>query len=661
MIKMKQQALAETFRRTLQGLLCILFFMASAHTMAQAPRFSWDDFVQELTADEELVEDEDWLSFVEELKVLHDSPLNINTASVSDLLRLPFLTEEQIEQIHAYIYLHGAMQSLGELRLVPLIDEQTRRWLSLFVFAGPAAAPEKTERSFAKTVRHSLSSRIDVPLYYRQGFQKPKAYAGNPLYQRVKYEAKGQKFAAGLRAEKDAGERRYFDSYGGYVLLHDIGHLQRAVVGDYHIGFGEGLVMGGDVRFAKNSPARKSQQGIRAMRSTDETRFLRGAAATMDFGQISTSLFVSHRCLDATLADGQVQTLLRTGYHRTASEINSKRSVSATVAGVDATWRQGAWQLGATGYWQTFSRRLEPGSATYRQIYPRGRQFGALSAHYGYTIYRLTLAGETAYSTTRGWATLHRANYDVSQRLKLHVVQRFFTRSFYSFHASCLSDASVVQNESGVLLHLWAEPWAGITLQTYADFFHHAWPRYRMTHSDTGQEFMTQVAWQTDRRNNFSARYQLKRKEVADQMEPHHRIKLRWAHTAADGRWSMRSDAFLHRVLQHTGVGVQESFRLEPSSHWRFVGTLAWFHTPNYLSRLYFYEPSLYESITSASYYGHGTHAAVTTRWSPTDHWMLEMRYGASRYFDRSQQGSGPQAILSPWRNDLSFQLRYRF
>ena len=182
MIKMKQQALAETFCRTLQGLLCILFFMASAHTMAQAPRFSWDDFVQELTADEELVEDEDWLSFVEELKVLHDSPLNINTASVSDLLRLPFLTEEQIEQIHAYIYLHGAMQSLGELRLVPLIDEQTRRWLSLFVFAGPAAAPEKTERSFAKTVRHSLSSRIDVPLYYRQGFQKPKAYAGNPLY-----------------------------------------------------------------------------------------------------------------------------------------------------------------------------------------------------------------------------------------------------------------------------------------------------------------------------------------------------------------------------------------------------------------------------------------------------------------------------------------------
>ena len=144
-------------------------------------------------------------------------------------------------------------------------------------------------------------------------------------------------------------------------------------------------------------------------------------------------------------------------------------------------------------------------------------------------------------------------------------------------------------------------------------------------------------------------------------MEPHHRIKLRWAHTAADGRWSLRSDAFLHRVLQHTGVGVQESFRLDPSSHWRFVGTLAWFHTPNYLSRLYFYEPSLYESITSASYYGHGTHAAVTTRWSPTDHWMLEMRYGTSRYFDRSQQGSGPQAILSPWRNDLSFQLRYRF
>ena len=39
---------------------------------------------------------------------------------------------------------------------------------------------------------------------------------------------------------------------------------------------------------------------------------------------------------------------------------------------------------------------------------------------------------------------------------------------------------------------------------------------------------------------------------------------------------------------------------------------------------------------------------------------MVEARYGLVRYFDRDEQGSGLQTIFSPWRNDLSVQLRMR-
>jgi hypothetical protein len=65
--------------------------------------------------------------------------------------------------------------------------------------------------------------------------------------------------------------------------------------------------------------------------------------------------------------------------------------------------------------------------------------------------------------------------------------------------------------------------------------------------------------------------------------------------------------------------------------------------------------------VSSASYYGHGVLAVLAGRWKEkSGRWMVEARYGLVRYFDRDEQGSGLQTIFSPWRNDLSVQLRIR-
>jgi hypothetical protein len=53
--------------------------------------------------------------------------------------------------------------------------------------------------------------------------------------------------------------------------------------------------------------------------------------------------------------------------------------------------------------------------------------------------------------------------------------------------------------------------------------------------------------------------------------------------------------------------------------------------------------------------------AVLAGRWKEkSGRWMVEARYGLVRYFDRDEQGSGLQTIFSPWRNDLSVQLRIR-
>lgn len=642
-------------------ILWMLFFCRGFLSAAAQQVYSWDDFVQEYAADDEaLLDEEERLVYLEELKQLHEHPLNINSASIEDFQQLPFLNEQQIESIHAYIYLHGEMKTLGELLLLPLIDEQTYRWLHLFVYAGEVEKREK-EALFGH-LKNDVSSRTDIPLYKRKGYSAANGYAGNALYHRIRYEIGNSKhFRAGFHTEKDAGER-YFDSYGGFALLKDVGILKTAIAGDYRIGLGEGVALGGSNWFSKSAPAGKMQSGIKPLTSTDEINFLRGAAATLRLGKRwEVTAFASYRQKDATInKDGQVQTLQTSGYHRTASELKNKNSATATTAGGSLVWQDKGFHLGATGYYMRFGKLLNPGTATYRRYYPQGRGFGVGSLFYGYSKYRLSLAGETAYSTEKGGiGTLNRVQWIISKRYTLSAVQRFYGYKYYSFLSGAFADNSSAQNETGVLLHLKAQPWQRWQFVCYADFFHNPWPRYRMTRASTGQEFMAQATRRLNSGNTIEVRYQLKRKEQADTMEPHHRGKLQWTCTPSS-IWKLQTTGWWHTVSGSTGWSMQQTVSCNiPRPSVRLAFMAAYFHTDDYNSRISLYEPSLYSSVSSGQYYGRGIHGVGTARWtSRNKRWMLEGKYALCKYFDRTETGSGHQTIYSSWKNDLSLQIR---
>ena len=642
-------------------LLLFLFFMLFASSLA-AQKYDWDDFVEEYTSDVERAEEEDLQLHLQELKELSEHPLNINTASVEDFLQIPFLSEAQIEQIHAYIYLHGQLQTLAELRLVPLIDDVTRRRLSLFFYAEQEQQNDK-DKLFGH-LRHDFSTRLDIPLYYRVGQQrKTGGYRGDALYHRMRYQiGNSRHFQAGVRVEKDAGER-YYDNYGAYAMLHDVGILDKAIVGDYRIGFGEGLVMGGSVWNSKSTPSLKTQGGIRPMTGMDEVNFLRGAAVTLAPSKhIHLSLFGSSRKRDATLTDQEeVQTLLTSGYHRTESEWERKRNVRSSVLGANLEWYNKGWHLGATGYWQKFDKALNPGSQQYRAIYPKGTSFGVAGLNYGYTCYRLSFAGEAAYSTTGGFGTVNRASWNIGRNYILSAVQRFYSYQYYSFYASSLAENSNAQNESGVLVHLQAEPLSGLQFIAYADFFYHPWPRYRVTHSSTGQEVSLQGVYALSKQHSLLARYQLKRKENGDVMEPHHRVKLQWT-CEPSSRWRFQTTGAFHNVLGKNGFLISQNARCTLTKpNLSLNALLGYVNTDDYRSRIYLQLPALYSSVSSASFYGHGMMGVLTCRWkSKNEKLWLEARYSMLRYFDRDEQGTGLQKILSPWKHDLSFQARIK-
>lgn len=652
-------------------LACILA-MKGQFFCAQTSVYTWEDFVDEVS-DDEYAEEQGWTEHMEELSLLAAHPLDLNTATQEQLQQLPFLNDQQIDDLHTYIFLHRGMRSMSEIMAIPSIDFRTRRFLSLFCRADQAVFERKDSislRTLLHNAHHEVVTRFDVPLYYRMGYSYPPSqggYWGNPMYHKIRYQLSSQKHVElGVQAEKDAGEpfrhNRGWDSYGGYVMLRDIKWLRTLVVGDYKMGFGEGLVVGGGFSMGKAYWQNRTGRGIRAKRGMDEVNYFRGMATTFRVGNVDLSVWASRRQLDATLNDnGTVHTILTSGLHRTSSELRKKHNLGSTMTGADVQWKHRGFHVGATGYYQRYNRAISPGDALYRRIFPRGKDFGVMGVNYGYNHLWFSVAGETAYSTERGGiATFHRATWKISPQYSLSGSVRYYGRDYYSFYASAMCENSRVQNETGGMVRLDAMPVDDLTLMLYADVFRNPWPRYGLTHSSLGQEFALQGEYKIHRHNTFSVRYQLKRKERSNHMEEHHRLRLQY--TRQQGKWwKLHSMANLH-ALQHSGKGFTLTQRVRFQKARGMVSALlTYFHTPNYDTRISLYEPVLTEMFRIPSLYGHGMRGVVAGRWVLWQRrFSVELLYGIIRYFDRHSQSTGMQEIRSAWKNDLSVQLRLK-
>lgn len=664
-------------------LLSLLFCTIEAH--GQLQQLSWDEYVQSIY--EEVQENEGNLDEISsqlyELEKLHQNPLDINTATQKDLASLPFLDNEEIDQILLYIYRHERIDSWGELLLIPGLHTESIRVLPLFCTISEHTDKRQTRQ---KGVKQSFDTRIDIPLYSRKGYisdgNDPPAYAGNKLYHRMRYTIDTKRVKALIYAEKDAGER-FYDFYGGYIEAKNLGIVDHLVIGDYRIGCGEGLVIG-RYRVSKSSTNTQSPQGILPQQGTTETNILRGAAITMSHHDFEASVFGSYSALDATLSKtgNSVQTIINTGLHRTESEREKKHNLYETLIGCHLGWNRNIEKkylnIGITGTWRHTSITLDPRpkktrSTIYRDIYPKGKDCGVFGINYEWSSYRWAFSGETATSLS-GWGTIGRLSYKASKRFETSAVGRYYSDRYFSAHSTAFSENSRCQNETGVLIRFIARPWDIVIMEGYADFFYFHWPRYRMSASDSGQDIMGQITVEPNTIHSFIIRYNLIRKATNDIMNESHRIKLQYTYspnniiqlqTTITTRYLFIND---YSQTRHFGCGAMQHLRLHVLND-RLLPSLSfgYFNTPVSQNAIYMYEPTMWNTSQYNKYYGHGIRFALLMRYTGTlsrnktthkRQWMAEMKYGMTHYFDRITISTGLQSIPSSYQQDISLQIR---
>ena len=640
---------------------------------------SWEEILETVLIEDDIPE---WEieQMCEELEILHSTPININTATIEELSQLPFLSGWQIENIHEYIYLHGQMQTLGELQLVGGIDYHTRELLKHFFYAAPVEVKKEiSAKDVFKYGRQEIVSRIDVPMYKRDGFlyhsqeelerYPNRKYMGSPYSHNIRYSFNyNNKIRFGITADTDAGEpffgkNRYgYDFYSPYIQIKDMWGFNNIVAGNLKANIGYGLMANSGFSLGKSmsiSAIDRGNTGFRPHSSVSEQGYYSGVAMVRSIGKINVSVMAAHTPTDATLkTDTLISSFKTDGYHRTPLEWQKKRNVSVNTLYAGISRNYNGTVIGVNAIYERCSLPTAYGTV-----------YKGVSGHYSIRRSKYHFAGETSFSGNFAFATLNTLSLKLSNNLDLQMLYRFYSPQYRMLHANAFAEGAVT-NEEGLYTAI-TYKWRKLKLIGYIDKFHHPKPTSRASLASDGVDTKLQIEWKnTDEMAlKWSVKYKSKQQDHKDsgtmQYKQTLRSSLQWKQSfgticSLQSTFNYSCYSFPANSYEH-GFGLTESVSVQPSEKLSGNITFHYFNTDSYSSSVSIYEKGLLYGFNYQTLSGSGMRLAAQIKYSFTNSLYIMAKFGATKYFDRETIGSLQQQIHSSHKEDLSLQLRYKF
>ena len=647
----------------------------------------WQQLLSDLSSSEDF-EHVAWQDYEEDLEEMAQHPVNLNTATREELERMPFLTASQVEDILFYIYRYGQLKSMSELTLISSIGWYQRQLMSCFFYvADDGSKPDfPSLKNIAQYGKHEVMGMLKVPFYERKGDASgTDGYLGYPYKHGLRYQFRyGNSVKLGFVASQDAGEPFFggrntmgYDFYSFYLQVKNLGRWKNITLGRYRLNVGLGLILNNDFGFGKlsalTSLGRSSSCIIRGHSSRSSANYLQGAAATCTLLKgLELTGFLSYRQIDATLSagGGGIKTILKTGLHRTVNEIAKQKVASNTLVGGNISYRHQGWHIGGTAFYTSFSLPLTPNkSQLYKRFAPEGNAFWNASISYGYISHRLTLSGETATGDCGSIATLNAASCLCSDHFTLMALHRFYSARYYSLFSNSFSEGSDVQDENGVYLGFTWIPAHHWSITAYSDFAYFAWPKYQTRESTQSWDNLVNILFQPSRVLTVGGRFRYKDKAGTTTS------RLRLYATISQKRWSAKTSfdytmSQAESAMKNEGDELSKGYMVSEHIGWEWKwkqlkgtlrGCLGYFHTSDFASRIYAYEPGLLYQMSFGSYYGEGIRYALVARSEIGSHLLLVAKLGTTDYFDRSHISSGLQEISRSSQTDLEIQVKWKW
>ncbi len=684
------------FRTPFYIIIALVVSLVFASKSFAQQNTTWDDFVEHFhNSDSEGYYDQELL---DDLLDIYNNKLNINTATEEELISLPFLNSSQVKDIIYYRTMNGQFLTLGELMFVTTLDKETRDFLKLFTYAGELPEDKFNIKQLWDNAKNELTLRTDIPLYKQAGYvpqksnktqeYEQKAYAGSPLYESIRYNLSSMgHLDIGIIAEKDAGERG-IDYINGYAMIKDVGHVRNAIIGNYRVSFGQGLVINNASSFGKTmltSSIGNIGKGFSKKSSTTENQYMTGGAISLKYSNMIYSAYLSHHKCDGTMNNDStgISSIKTDGLHRTELERSKKGNISVSDFGGNIQWSKDNLQISATFAFTHYSLPLSPKhntrSSLYRIFNAHGKDFCSYGISYAYRVRKLSISGETASCNSGGVASLNTLKFDWNSYNTLTFIQRFYSYKYNSINGKCFGENTIPKNEEGIYVGWDTKPSRRIRITSYVDVFYFPWMKYMVSNSSYGIDGTAQVTYSASKNLNFSIRYKIKSKQkdfVVTQSKAD-TMKVLQYNTNQSLRLTSTFTPTEHITLKSNIMGTAISFGPSPIEYgfaasqgvtWagtrgrnKINITATYFNTDSYNSRLYAYEPSLLFSFGMKSYYYKGIRLIALLTYQPMHNMTLTGKFGFTHYFNKNTIGSGKDIISANHKEDIQLQMRWKF
>ncbi len=671
-------------------LLIYMGLIHSAWAVESVVRQDFDKLLETIYSQWE--EDVAYEALQERLWECYHDPLALNEASREDLQRLCILTDEQLDQLFKHVAKNGPLISIYELQAITGFDLATIQLLVPFVRVGAVAEDYHSRALWCKGLEAKNSyglMRYERTLETKRGYQHSSKqsmipYAGSPhkLFTRLGIKHPSG-WELGVAARKGAGEaltwdpttQRYgFAPWRFHWLLKNKKRIKTLVVGNYAVGYGQGVVLNAGFSINKSSETikviRTNNLGIRPHTSVTTAGF-RGFAVTWQWPPIELTTYYSTIDLDGKVKQGiSVNNITRGGNYRTKGELDKKGKINEQVVGSTLVYKSPtrSAELGVNMLYSHYSLPIYPNPQHGNPIRHLDQTYANGSFFYRYLWQNFHFFGEGALSRNGGKAAIVGVVVSLAHYADATVLWRHYGYNFHSLYGKAFREnATSNSNEHGIYIGTRLSLLRHLHLHAYYDYFYFPWsfgkPR-------AGHSWLARASYQITRtslvywQHKTTAKPRQITKSTKVAVGTKRNYKLCWQHTL-NKAIHLKSEIQCSRYQQlgtpTWGYAAVQDICCK-LHRLQLKGRVAWFNARHAHNKLYAYEPNvLHTGFNFHPYHGRGMRYCLLVCYQPIAVFRLELKYALTHRTDKNTMGSGQETIQGNFKNEVTMQAIFKF
>lgn len=623
-------------------------------------------------------EEIDFTELIENYWTICENKVNINDSEeLIQLIDLHLVNIFIIENINKYRQDFGDFRMFDELSFVEGIDERTLITLEPLVCFGRDSSNKKTTlKDVFKYGKHQIQFQMEQCFNEKAGYKEQK-YLGSPQKMFMRYNFSfSNNIEAGFAIEKDAGEN-LSDFMSFHVLLNDVRFIKTLALGDYQLSFGQGLTMASGLAFASTggSLLRKSKK-IRASKSANEVKYLRGIATTLNYRKLDLTIFYSNKKVDANISEVDIHgkplvvtALQQSGLHRTQSELDDKQAITQQLFGGNLSFRHNNFQIGYTIHKTILSCDLIPAPRLYNTFYFKGKSLVNQGVDFYYVMKKVAFYGEAAMSGNKAPAWLIGTTFQPAGYIDFTVLYRYYDKKYQNFYSNAFAASSGTRNEKGIYLSTsitFAPRW---NLIATADFPQYDWIKTTAYAPSRTQGYNLQINHHINSKALFFIQLKYKKKEkngssgntYMRSLIHEQKTMLRFHITYPVGNdFTLKNRVEYHVLKNGTSCYlIYQDILYNPENQpFSLAFRYMLFNSPS--GAVYAYENDILSSFSIGSFYHKGLRIYLLGKIKLFRKLAINAKIGCTIYDDVNEIGSGLEKIEGNVKTEGKLQLIWK-